>query len=345
MLQMPKQLTTGICEQLCGNSVAAFIRKRVGIFLSRSCDTAIPDTPGGEVLALRFTTPNLNRCLIPKACGWLIAALSLGLVASICTSARAQCVLPPSARAQLQQSAGATQWDQLTAKAFVEADIPSCTDQAIADFKTLSTWPDASPNALGMAAGALEYLAAVKRLQQGDLLSAVTGLHHVVQNYLISSVQDRAISLLIHLTANNPASPEWDLLTPILEERSKGNDGAGYALGGIELLATHDLASGHAVQGQARICSFLAKPLPMQDRFKAQVLLLEYLVAEHDFDSAQVLTVNVDEDFGRQLLAPDWRVRYLRASVAAWSVSSTTNGRERLARYQQGLQIAQGEMQ
>lgn len=295
---------------------------------------------------MRSTNPDLDDCLKPKTCGWLIAALLLAQVPSFCASLQAQCVFDPAARAQLQQqSAGTSQWDQLTAKAFVEADVPSCTDRAIVDFKTLSTWPDASPDDLGMAAGALEYLAAVKHFEQGDLASAIAGLHHVVQNYLISSIQDRAINLLIRLTASNPASPEWDLLTPILEERSKGNDGVGYALGGIELLVTHDIASGHAAQGQARICSFLARPLPIQDRFEAQILLLEYIVAERDFDSAQVLTADVDEDFGRQLLAPDWRIRYLRASVAAWSVSSTADGRQRLARYQQGLQIAQGEMQ
>jgi len=313
--------------------------------LTRPGDAEIFDTPNREELALRTPIPGLDRCLTPRTYGWLIAALLLAQVPSLCVTAQAQCILDPASQGQLQQqSAGATPWDQLTAKAFVEADVPSCTDQAIADFKTLSTWPDASPDDLGMAAGALKYLAAIKHLQQGDLVSAIAGLHQVVHNYLISSVQDRAINLLIRLTANNPASPEWDLLTPILVERSKGNDGAGYALSGIELLATHDLASGHAGQGQARICSFLAKPLPMQDRFKAQTLLLEYLVAERAFDSAQVLTVDVDEDFGRQLLAPEWRIRYLRASVATWSVSSTEDGRQRFARYQQGLQIAQGEM-
>jgi hypothetical protein len=308
-------------------------------------DAEILDMPNREVFPLRLTILSLHSCSTRKACGWLILALSLAQVPSLCTSAQAQCVLDPAAQAQLQQqSAGASGWDQLTAKAFDEADVPSCTDQAIADFKTLSTWPGASPDALGMAAGALEYLAAVKHLQQGDVVSAIAGLHHVVQGYLISSVQDRAINLLIRLTANTPASPEWDLLTPILEERAKGNDGAGYALSGIELLTTHDLASGHAAQGQARICSFLAKQLSMQDRIKAQVLLLEYLVAERDFDSAQVLTVDVDEQLGRQLLAPDWRVRYLSASAAAWSVSSTEEGHQRFTRYQQGLQIAQGEM-
>jgi hypothetical protein len=299
-----------------------------------------------EVLALRSTIPDLDHCLTPKTCAWLIAVLLFTQVPSLCTSAQAQCVLPPVVQAQLQQPpAGASQLDTLTGKAFSEADVPLCTDQAIADFKTISTWPGISPDSLGMAAGALEYLAAIKHWQQGDLASAITGLHHVAQNYLISSVQDRAIDLLIRLTANNPASPEWDMLTPILEERSSGDDGAGYALGGIELLANHDLVSGHAAQGQARICSFLARSLPMQDRLKAQVLLLDYLVAERDFDSAQVLTISLDDDFGRQLLDPNWRVRYLHASAAAWSVSSTSDGRQRFARYQQGLQVAQGEMQ
>jgi len=302
--------------------------------------------PSAEVLAAGCAIPDFDPCLTHNACNWLIAGLFLVQVSPLCISAQAHCVLPPVAQTQLQQqSAGASQWDQLTAKAFTEADVPSCTDQAIVDFKTLSSWPDASPNSLGMAAGALEYLAAVKSWQNGDIASAITGLHKVVQNVLISSVQDRAINLLILLIANNPASPEWNLLTPILEDRAKLSDGSGYALSAIQLLAMHDLASGHAAQGQSRICSFLARSLPLQDRLKAQVLLLEYLVSERDFDSAQVLTAVVDNDLGRQLLAPDWRLRYLRASAAAWSASSTADGRQRLVRYQQGLQIAQGELQ
>ena len=290
--------------------------------------------------------PNPKQCLGFTRCSWMIGLSFTAVLFPLSISLDAQCVLNSAAQTQLQQqqSFGDSPSDKLTEKAFVEADIPSCTDQAVADFKTLSTWPNASADVVGMAKGALEYLAAVQQFEKGDVGSAIAGLHHVVESYLISSVQDRAINLLIRLVANNPASPEWDLMTPILEERSKGNDGAGYALGAIELLAPHDLASGHAEQGQARICEFLAKPLPLQDRFKAQILLLEYLLAERDFDSAQALAISVDEDLGRKLLGSDWRIRFLRAGVAAWAASSTTDGHQRLARYQKGLQIALGEM-
>jgi hypothetical protein len=230
-------------------------------------------------------------------------------------------------------------------KAFAEADIPACTAQAKTDFSAVAANSANDKNVIATANGALAYLGAVQSWEQGDTPSAITQVHNVVANYLQLPLLSRGLTLLIRLTAADPASPEWNFISAKLEKISTWDNYDGVAISAIEQLAMHDITLGRSSNGLGRLETYLRKPLPAQARFEAQIALLETMDFARDFDDAQILTTSIDHVLGIELLDVRWRIRYLAASANAWAASTTADGQARAARYRDALTTARSAAQ
>jgi hypothetical protein len=254
------------------------------------------------------------------------------------------CDVPASVRASADQLNA--NGDRIPASIMIglaEADIPQCVAEAIQTFGHIKEMGDET--ASQFADGMLLYLKAVQQATSGNRTAAVMQLRTVIEKYDAAPIYLRAVSQMTALLLPFPRDPQWDFLTQQLGHMTTIENFDGTAVNAIGVLCVHQIQTGDPAGALTRFESYLGRPLPMQPRLQALTVYLELLRAAGRDADARLLTMSLDGEVGTRMLDYGWRLRYLAACAAAWSLAKDTQGQERFDIYSRALLEAKSEAQ